>query len=98
MSYLTVSVATLTRRHPWAREVLEWHGVDLDTVDATLSLSALCWLKQIDPDRVARDLMVANPDDTDEALFRFLHGEPVAHEDEVDEDDWDEQPMWQAAG
>lgn len=63
MIYASMSVSTLLRQHPWAEEVLEWHGVDPFEVDEHLSLGALCWLRHIDASRLARDLLSAQPDD-----------------------------------
>ncbi|MEO0605279.1 MAG: hypothetical protein AAF211_27870 [Myxococcota bacterium] len=57
-----LSLANLIRRHPWAEEVLEWHGVTADAEDATLSIEALCWLRGVDPHRLERDLWAADPD------------------------------------
>ena len=74
MQYANVSVATLLERHPWAHEVLEWHGVDPYSVDAQLSLGTLCWLNRLDPVRLTRDLISANPEQA-EAVNELLFGD-----------------------
>lgn len=78
MEFLSVSVGTLVRRHPWAREVLEWHGVDLDQVDPSLSLSGLCWLDGLSQERVVRDLVASHPEQDWDSLMGFLSGDEEA--------------------
>lgn len=59
MHLTSLCLATLLRRHPWAEEVLEWHGIDVHEVDQTLTLHALCWLRRLDEHQLARDLEAA---------------------------------------
>jgi len=59
--FMTMSVASLLRQHPWAEDVLQWHGVELDRLDPSLSLSAVCWLECLQPEVVVRDLLAAHP-------------------------------------
>lgn len=82
MQYLNTSVATLLRTHPWAEEVLEWHGASLLDVDERMSLSALCWLRGMNTGQVVRDLLAAQPDDhPDELLESLMHADLEAEYD-----------------
>ena len=94
MQLSNMRVTTVLRRHPWAEEVLEWHGVDVDTIDDNLTLGAVCALRDLDPKRLETDLLateaqVAGPwgpgDDWDASGPTLV----------ADEDDEDE-PWWEA--
>ena len=61
-TYAHMSLATLLVRHPWSVEVFDWHGVDIELEDKTLSVAALCQLRGLDRDRVERDLRAADPE------------------------------------
>ena len=96
MQYLNVCVSTLLYRHPWAAEVLEWHGVDLETVEPRLSIGALCWLESIDHRRLMRDLIASQPDSDAVDIFGALEslqeqqgGEDAELDDDDDDDDDD---------
>ena len=62
MRYRTQSVRTLLRTHPWTEEVLAHHGIDVDRIDPSMSLDALCWLYALDVHAVVGDLQMAEVD------------------------------------
>jgi hypothetical protein len=72
MAFKNMSISSLLRTHPWAEEVLEWHGVDVMEVERYLSLGALCWLKNLDLSRVVLDLIAAQPDEVDSYVSDIL--------------------------
>lgn len=99
MLYTHVSVASLLNRYPWAHTVFEWHGVDPYTVDAQMSLDALCWLHRLDPFQIARDLVAASPEHAEE-VSDLLYGEAANNNEqwEFDErsyafDPWDDRQV-----
>ena len=52
----TLPLATLLRDHPWASEVLSWHGLSSEAIDQRLSIATLCVLHELDESRLMRDL------------------------------------------
>ena len=52
----TMSVAQLLTDCPWARQVLDWHGISTNDVDERWSLATVCLLHHLDEARVMRDL------------------------------------------
>ena len=87
MAFTNMSISSLLRTHPWAEEVLEWHGVDVMEVERHLTLGALCWLENLDPSRVVLDLAAAHPDEVEvDASDLLLDGRSLAWPDlsEVD--------------
>ncbi len=59
-------ISTLLRRYPSVETVLGWHGVETDDLGPGLSLSAVCWLHDLDEAQVMRDLRAAGGWDEDE--------------------------------
>ena len=55
----TTCVAHLLRDHPWAAQVLAWHGVRADTLDERWSIATLCLLRGLDEAQLLRDLQAA---------------------------------------
>ncbi len=55
----SLPVSLLLKDHPWAAEVLAWHGVLVDELDGRMSIAALCCFQDLDEDRLLRDLAAA---------------------------------------
>lgn len=58
MDLANMGVATLLRRHPYAEEVLDWHGVDVATLEPTITVAGLCLDQRLDVERFVRDLLM----------------------------------------
>lgn len=63
-------VSSVLEQHPYAEDVLAWHGVRLDDTLRDLSLYALCWIRGLELGTLIRDLeqVIAAEDDTTEEL------------------------------
>lgn len=52
----TRSIRSLLRTCRWTEEVLASYGVDVETLDPSMSLDTVCWLHRLDAREVAEDL------------------------------------------
>lgn len=97
--HLDLTVADLVDRYPWAEDVLQWHGVSLESPDLDAPLRALCWLQDIDTEELLEDLCAVrdvgpHPWREELSIHDALTDGLVLRYGDVPEDDMDPTAAW----
>ncbi|HHO50706.1 MAG TPA: hypothetical protein ENK18_07475 [Deltaproteobacteria bacterium] len=54
--HLDMPIGEIIARHPWAEEVLAWHGVSVEASSLRSPLRVLCWLHALDAEELVSNL------------------------------------------
>lgn len=77
----TRSIRSLLRTRRWTEEVLASYGIDIETLDPSLSLDTVCWLHRLDPNEVVEDLEATEAEV--DVLEEFQIWESVVNDDSI---------------